>query len=81
MSEDKDDRTEQDHNLAERGALASTKDSRLEYLLKNLELDVNGVIKPDTRHEILEKAKKTMKWKVTIHTSQALKDKVSDLDK
>merc|ERR1712032_121519 len=54
--------------------------SRLSYMLQYLELDVNNMLAPSRRHAIIQKVKKTMTWQERHRSSQALKDKIVDLD-
>ena len=54
--------------------------SRPSFMLKYLELDDSNMLAPSRRHAIVEKLKKTMKWLERHRSSQALKDKIVDLD-
>ena len=56
-------------------------ESRLDYMIKFLELDTRGSLHGNLRLAVLEKVRNTMKWKERHRTSQALKDKIIDLVK
>ena len=80
-SDPEDETKEKDDSDEKMVKIAAKMDSRLDYRIKFLELDTRGSLNDSLRQTVLEKVRNTMKWKERHRTSQALKDKVIDLDK
>lgn len=72
-----------DQRRQEAGAVVESRqvlDSRFDYMTSFLEQDVNNMLKPDFRKQVLDKIKATMIWKSQQLSATEVDGKVEELD-